>query len=297
MLLSLEGLDESRLFALLMEQFGAGDGRLDFVPVGEDSWCYRLDDLWVSVRRDLRGHVPDSYRAARLLADSGLDCVLAPLAGLDGEVSHRVDGLPVVVFPYVESVPVDVAVPTRDEIDSIIAQLGKVHRTGVPLDLAAEDFSVPFESDVVEALAAAERKTADAGPFDARMRALLRTHRDTIDVIREEIAVAGRMCAASPEPYVLTHGEPGAPNILRAGDRFLFADWGEAMWGPAERDWFHILRTLGTAPPCRPEFLHFYDLRWQLNEISEYAAIFLSEHVRDAETEAMWKRLMQYLPE
>jgi len=297
MLLPPNGLDNAALISMLGAQFGITGGSLEFCPLGEDSWSYRLNDFWVSVRRDLRGHAPASYEAARLLADAGLDCVLAPLAGSDGKVSHDVGGFPVVVFPYVQGTPLNTATLDEGDLDTVIGLMRRIHQADVPCGLPAETYELSFESELVDALAVIEGAAPDTGPYGARAHALLRRNHETVAAMMRELSQVGRRCAASDEPMVITHGEPGAPNILRTADSFLFADWGEAMWGPAERDWFHFARTLGRAPACRPDFLFFYDLRWRLNEISEYAAIFFSEHADDAEAQAMWGRLAAYLPE
>ncbi|OAR27666.1 hypothetical protein A8W25_01220 [Streptomyces sp. ERV7] len=282
---------------MLNEQFDISGGALEFQPLGEDSWSYRLDDLWVSVRRDLRGHAPASYEAARLLADAGLNCVLAPLAGADGGVSHRVGDFPVVVFPYVSGMPLDTATLSKSDLDTVIGLMRSIHRVDISRDLPAEDYGLSFESDLFDALTVAEGKAPDTGPYGARAHALLRRHYTAVTATYEELTGVGRRCAESDVPLVITHGEPGAPNILRTADSFLFADWGEAMWGPAERDWFHFARTLGRAPSCRPDFLRFYEMRWRLNEIAEYAAIFFAEHADDREMKAMWRRMVNYLPE
>ncbi|MFI9322631.1 aminoglycoside phosphotransferase family protein [Kitasatospora aureofaciens] len=296
-LLSLECLDGRELVGMAREQFGASGESLEFVPLGEDSWSYRLGDLWVSVRRDLRGHFPASYEAARIMKDAGLDFVLAPLRGLDGKVSHTIGGFPVVVFPYVSAVSVDTISLLDHEVDELVRMMGQVHGTLVSGDLPREDYRISFAEDIAEALAAVRRPAPSGGPFGIRMHALLRKHAEAIAGMVAELDRIGEECAASDDPFVITHGEPGAPNILRGEDGFLFADWGEMMWGPAERDWFHFARTLGRTPRCRPQFMRFYELRWALNEISEYAGIFLGEHADDAETQAMWRRLLNYLPE
>lgn len=104
----LAGFDEADLVAVVRTQYGESSDRLEFEPVGEDSWCYRLGELWVSLRRDLRGHFPAAYRAANLLWQEGNESVLAPLTGADGNVVRIVGGYPVVVFPHVVATPVAV---------------------------------------------------------------------------------------------------------------------------------------------------------------------------------------------
>lgn len=291
-----EDLDHEELMALIEDQFGVA-ASLEFVPIGEDSWCYRLGELWVSVRRDLRGHVPHAYEAAAVLRRSGLDFVLAPLRGRDGRVTRRVSGFPVVVFPYVPASPIEDSPPPRSEVDAVVDMLTRVHHANVPATVPTETYALPFEADVDRALELSECDALDTGLFGEPLRRLLRAHRAYLSELRAEFHELARTCAAAKEPPVLTHGEPIPSNILRHGDDLLLADWGDAMWGPPERDWSHVIRTLGADPPCRPEFRRLYDVRWILSEVAEYAMALGTPHTGDADDHAMWRRLLRYLPE
>lgn len=290
MLLPLTGLDERELRAELEGHYGAPAGPLEFVPVGEDGWHYRLGDLWISVRRDLRGHLPEAYQAAEILRRSGLGFVIAPLPGADGRVSRMVSGYPVVVFPHL---PVS-AVESLDAagLAAIVDLLARVHQSMVGVSLPVETYDLPFAEDVMWALDIASGRAPDAGPYSRLLHELIRAHRARITELYAEFGELSRKCAASDIPLVLTHGEPGIGNVLKGAAGFLLADWGELMWGPAERDWFHLVRSFGSAPPCRPEFLRFYQIRWYFNEFTEYATRFFRSHAGDADDAMMWNNLL-----
>ena len=297
MLTPLTGLDEPDLVRFLREQFGAPGERPVFVPAGEDSWAYRTDHLWVSVRRDLRGHVPAAYAAAYDLHRAGLDFVVAPLAGRDGAVVHQVQGFPVVVFRYLDAEPLTAVDAADRPAGEVCRLLDAVHASPPPAGLPVEDYRPPFLAELSWALAAPVPRD---GPYGRRLDALLRAHAGAIATARQEFGDLARSCERSRRPTVLTHGEPSAQNVLRAGTGLLLVDWGAAMLGPPERDWFHVRRTLGPAtagPDCDPKFLRCYELRWFLSEITEYAVRFRHDHGGDAEDAAMWSRLVTYLPE
>jgi spectinomycin phosphotransferase len=296
MLLPLQDLDKQALLKMLEAEFDAVGRDLTFCPLGEDSWSYRFGDLWVSVRRDLRGHCPAAYEAATLLRESGYDFVLAPLRGSDGEVCHSVGGRPVVVYPYVPAEPLS-AVGTDVDIRDVIRLMDRIHRAAPQLSLPEETFRLSFHGDLLQALSRAESDAADGGPFGSRVCRLLRLHRRRIEDALAQWQETAAACTAAEDSFVLTHGEPSAPNILLYEGRLLFADWGAAMRGPAERDWFHFRRTLGSAPDGRPLFFRFYELRWFLSEVTEYAVRFLGEHQGDDEDVAMWGKLRHYLPQ
>lgn len=297
MLLPPTGFDEDELLRLMRKQFAVRGGHFEFFPLGEDSWSYRLGRYWISVRRDLRGHVPIAYRVARLLRNSGLPFVVAPLEGADGSVVYRVDGFPVVVFPYLPVMQVASSTLSDQELYRVIAMISEVHRAKLAADLPEEDYRLSFDDDLVRALACASGRSPNSGPYGARLHRLLRHHRKQISSWRAQLTQLASSCRATAGMPVLTHGEPSAQNILRLGDTFMLADWGGTQWGPPERDWFHVVRTLRDGPPCRPAFLSFYEMRWMLSEIAEYSSHFLAPHVGDAVDHAMWEQLLHYLPE
>ncbi len=299
-LLPPDHVDSEELRKAVVAGYGRDGGTLEFQPLGEDSWAFRCADLWISVRRDLRGHVPGAYEAVAQLHDAGLTRVLAPLKGTDGTVVTSVNGAPVVVFPLVEAVQTDPAGVTDEEFAEIVATIRQVHAAHVTAELPTEAFTLGFAADLEAVLDFADGPAPDSPGLPERSHRLLRTHRVRLAELCAERAELTARCATDPDllgSFGLTHGEPSAPNVLRTADGFLLADWGGAMWGPPERDWFHVLRTFGQAPACRPEVLRFYEIRWILSEISEYATIFRQAPAENRETEAMWQRLTRYLPE
>jgi spectinomycin phosphotransferase len=298
MLCQPQGLDHRTLLKTIKEQYGSDVDALEFVPLGEDSWAYRAGNLWISVRRDLRGHVPAAYEAAVQLYRSGLDFILAPLPGKDARVVRRIADFPIVVFPYLEVRPLsDTGVSTR-EVARVIEMLASVHHSTVTVQLPVETYQLSFADDLDRVAAVPDGPLRDNGPYASRLYRLLTLHRQYVADLRSEfaeLATAARETAT--RLHVLTHGEPIASNILRYRDRLLVTDWGDAMWAPPERDWSHVTRTIGAKPPGRPSFRRLYDIRWILSEIAEYASILLDTHADHADADAMWKRLVRYLPE
>ncbi|MBT2899215.1 aminoglycoside phosphotransferase family protein [Streptomyces sp. McG3] len=276
---------------------------LEFFPLGEDSWSYRCGPLWISVRRDLDGHFPGAYEVSLLLSESGKDYVLAPLTGRNGRVVHRIADFPVVVFPYVESATTPPAPPTQEQLVLLTSRLAEVHAfeppASRPVDVPVEDFRFPFENDLDKALQTAlNGEAAGCGPYVGPLAERVDRCRDFLAALREEAARVADECAARwhGERPALTHGDPSLANVL-FGKGVDIIDWGGAMWAPPERDWAALNRVFGTAPRSRPEFLRFYELRWHLAEIAEYAMRFTGPHTGDADDDAMWERLTRYLPE
>lgn len=302
MLNPIDELKLADLLSLVRQQFvsylDAEPGLPVFVPLGEDSWSYRISSLWVSVRRDLQGHVPAAYAAASELYSRGLSFVLGPLPGLNGQVVNKLGGFPIVVFPYIECEPLlSAQAPTDAEVSQVIAQLNQVHLSDTTMDLPIEKYHCPFFEKLSLSLALAVRRDPDTGPFSAELHKLIARNFTRIRELMAEFQEIAALCIASRTRHVLTHGEPSAGNFLRSKSGLLLADWGAAMWGPPERDWYHVNRTIGRVGLCRPQFERFYELRWILGEICEYVAHFCESHCGIEDDYAMWSRLMRYMPD
>ena len=297
-------VDRKNVFEMMIREFG-GDtasrgslGPLEFIPLGEDSWSYRCGEYWVSVRRDLGGHFPAAYESARLLRESGKEFILAPLRGKGGRVVHRVDGFPVVVFPYLErAARGDIGCPTTSQLEVMVRKLDELHRCVLPVELPVEDFRLPFEEDLEKALRTAVSGDSDVGRMSRDLHRLIIARWDHIAEQRRQIAEMAAACSEiwrDRSPRAITHGDPGRANVLLDGD-VLILDWGGLMWSPPERDWSAISRSFGIALRGRAEMLRFYQLRWTLSEIAEYTTRFVELHTGDADDQAMWQRLVEHV--
>lgn len=290
------GVSTAGLSGILREFYDQPDVQIDFVPLGEDSWCYRSADLWVSLRRDIDGHVPEAYLGACELAGSGLDYVLAPIPGSDGQVVRDFAGYPLVVFPFRHVQQIDADSPlTMVEREVVLEQLRQLQTASVTTRLPTEDFSLPFERRLSDARARLAQGVS-RGPFSRRAEALADRHADRIDRWCREIDEVARRCRRTDHQFVLSHGDPSGANFLRSGSDLLLADWGALRWAPRERDTFHLTRTLGFPSDGRADFTRFYELRWALSEVAEYLEVFSSDHVGTVNDQAMWGRLLRYLP-
>jgi spectinomycin phosphotransferase len=286
-------IDVRRLRDALAEQYPGPATDPVFQPLGLDSWCYRWGDLWVSVRRDLLGHVPAAYAGAAWLRAAGLEFVLAPLAGADGRVVRAIGGFPVVVFPYLPVRQVDDGL-TPGEASEMAEMLRRLHAHPVPPGLPVEDFTLPFDRLLMAALDRAV--SADStGPFGAALRRLIAAHRTRVLELRTEAAErATRLPGGAP--YVVTHGDLNVENVLRCDGRLLLADWGSAAAAPAERDGFHLRRIFGIGGGDA-DLLRFYDLWWQLSEIADYTDILALADTDDAHTRGAWAALLELCPD
>lgn len=291
-------LDRKEIASLMWREFGAPPATLAFQPVGEDSWCFRYGEYWLSLRRDLRGHFPLAYAMASALRDQGLGFVLAPLAAPDGKIVRKLSCGNLIVYPYLELQTCEDMPLTSSEASMLVDMFEAVHASR-PLDgLPEEDFGVSFLEDIDAAIAAAERaQPVQNGPISGRLHRLLQHNLPKLTDLRARYFRLSEVCRAASGPWCITHGEPIAANIVRHQGTLMVCDWGDAALGPPERDWAHLRRTTCARPRGRSRFMEFYETRWQLSEIAEYASILLAPHAGSSDDEAMYLRLTRYLPD
>ena len=286
-------IDVSAVVDLLSGQYGYHGRDPEFLPLGADSWCFRAESLWVSVRRDREGHVPEAYEAAVELDEQGCDFVLAPLRGADGRVVHHAGRHPVVVAPFRSGETLHAqSVGDNEAVAAILAEL---HAASVAVRLPREDYRFPFRRELEDALSIARAQDTHAGPYSGRVQRLVRAHRSYLEAIIEEADTIAEQCRTDVAPLVLTHGEPNG-NILRAADGHLdLFDWGSLALGPPERDWWDF-EHLPAAVVVRPRYRRFYELRWILGEVAEYVWRFVHAHGGDSDDEWMFEELCMYFP-
>jgi spectinomycin phosphotransferase len=281
-------IDLRALHDLLVAEYGAdASTALEFVPVGGDSWCFRADDLWVSVRRDRAGHERAGYEAARALADDGADFLLAPVRRRGGRVVHEVGGRPVVVLPHLEVVPV-----FADRVDDLVGVVSRLHACTRPGALEAETFDIFYEDELRAALAAADAGTV-AGPFSARTLELVRRERTRIDAAHSRLRELQAECRSlDRDEFVVTHGEPDGNALETADGRVLLGDVGTLLLGPPERDLWSF--DVGNRCRVRDDVVAFYRRWFALGEVAEYVDRFMQPHPGDAADADKWHWLVEF---
>jgi spectinomycin phosphotransferase len=178
---------------------------------------------------------------------------------------------------------------------TVVAMLAELHGA-----TAAAGPAVPalgFELPAVGQLEAALRELDEpwsGGPLSEAARAALR---EAATGLNELLALAGRLRADAltrAGGWVVTHGEPHAGNVMRAGDGARLVDWDTVALGPPERDLWMLVagggedaaslyhRLTGTRPD--PAALDFFRLTWDLKDLGEYLYVLRGPHEENDDT-------------
>lgn len=296
MLVEPHNIAADELGRYIKKRYKQGHEQPVFIAAGLDSWNYRMGDLWISLRRDLRGHHPLAYETAHFLGTSGAVKVISPIKDIYGGVTNSFRGYPVVVFPFIEHETMEEVSITESDSSQIISLLSSLHAAKVSNALPSENFELSFIQDLHSIFEYADSPPNNTGPFHITVYDLLKRDIDGVHKALSRFHVLADFCRADPKEFVLTHGEPILSNIIRLpnGELYLI-DLGDLLWAPSERDWSHIQNCIKSCPDQRPAFKELYDLKWILSEIAEYATILMQDHTGTKDDIAMLDKLDYYL--
>jgi spectinomycin phosphotransferase len=281
----------------------ATDGTRSFVTVDDLEADFRTtpdtDSAFVALER--------AFRTANVLSDSGsLEFVLAPLPDREGKVIQRLsDRYAVTVSPFIDGTSSEWgAYDKPDDRRMMGALLGRLHAATdhVPSDLAGrEDFAVPSRAALLEALGDLDRNW-DFGPFAEPTRELLQSSGDELERRVQKYDALVTAVRKSPDPWVVTHGEPHRANLIRdLHGAVRLIDWDTTLVAPKERDLWMVLdeeltgwdeyRDVSGAAPLRHEALQLYRWWWDLADITIFVAGFRRPHERTEDSVACWGHL------
>lgn len=305
-------LDEGVLFDALRAGWGFAATSVRYAAVGFGShhWvatdragerCFvTVDDLAkVRVGGDpdiMFARLEAAFGTARALRDGGLEFVVAAEPDAEGRVLRRLSsGFSIAVFPFLEAqTPTAEEWRSDEERRAVIGLLGRLHRaTAVAEGIAHRDaFTLPCRSDLTAALDELDQLWR-GGPFSEPARLLLVRIRPELAAALELYDELVATVQADTTPWVITHGEPHAANVMWTADGPKLIDWDTTMVAPAARDLWML--EPAEPPPSRAEpALMLYRLWWDLAEIADYTAGFRRPHDTTDDTVASWNNLEHF---
>ena len=252
-----------------------GDGTRAFATV---------DDLdaktWLGDTRDEAfAGLRDAFGAAVALRDAGLEFVVAPL----GEPARRIDDrYTVALFPFVEGRRGTWGDADPAEAARVVSLLAELHGASVPVRAAG--LELPGRDRIESALTAKDTAWT-GGPLAEPAREAIAANADNVAAL---LTRADRLAAAVDGGWVVTHGEPHAGDVMRAGARRLLVDWDTVALAPPERDLWLVLddadgelaAAYADAAGRRvdPTALEFFRRLWDLKDLAEWLNVLRAPH-------------------
>ncbi|MEU8317927.1 phosphotransferase [Nonomuraea sp. NPDC048881] len=230
-----------------------------------------------------------------------LKFVVAPVPDLDGGALLRplAARYALSVFPFVDGVTGGFDdEPAEHDRAQVIDLLAELHGTSPPPSTPSRPLQPAGRAALERALAETGRPWT-GGPYAERARALLDRHAGTLHARLRDF---DRGCRDLGPP-VVTHGEPHPGNVLRHEGRCLLIDWDTVGLAVPERDLWLVARTPGdlaryaaaTGRTPDPAALALYRLRWSLDDVAQYVALFRAPHGNTRDAELSWHFLTRTL--
>ncbi len=272
-------------------------------------WFVTVDDLADRLRspadtRDAAcGRLRSALKTARVLADTGVSFVVAPVSTADGGILRRIGGAyAIAVYPFVAGRVREFgdALSTADR-RAVLPLITAVHNAPASVRRHAQpdDFLLPG-GDVLRRALDELAVRWDGGPYGERARRLLvRQARPLERLLRYRDQLAGQ-ARSQPERMVLTHGEPHPGNLIQAVSQWMLVDWDTTLVAPPERDLWVLDPADGsvtdayhraTGREISPPMLDLYRLTWELSDVVSFVTRFRREHGDTAEDRAHWEIL------
>jgi spectinomycin phosphotransferase len=303
---------------------------IDYVPEGGGSHHWKVmddagqphfvtvDDLddkdWMGDTRDavFDGLARALGTAAALRDDVGLEFVVAPRAGRDGELLHRVDdGYTVSVFPFLQGRSYPFGPYTdRGLRDGALDMLIALHQSTTAVRARAPHHVPRFGgARDLHAFLADPHGPWEGGPFSEPARQLLASHTADLTELTTGFDRLVDLTAPARADPVITHGEPHPGNVMSVAGRLFLIDWDTAALAAPERDLSLIAVTAGegigryeeaTGRRIDPAVITLYRLRWYLDDLASAVRLFRHPHRDTADTRRWWDGLeprVEQLPE
>lgn len=267
----------------------ARDGSARFVTVDElDARRDRAEEPRAVVLQRLAG----ALGAARALADSGDEYVVAPARGEDGSLLAPVtDAFTAAVYPLVEGERFPWGHPmSAQHRAALLDMVVRVHAapSGVRDRAPADDYAVQHRDGLEASLReGAEGGAGSTGPYAAQVAHLVADHATALRAALATYDGLVEEARRTDTALVLTHGEPHPGNTMRTAGGWCLVDWDTARVAPPERDLWsmdpgdgsvHEAYVAATGRALRPAVLELYRRRWDLTDVAVDVARFRRPH-------------------
>ena len=312
-----DGLTEHDLVDVLHRRWGIDAEELRYAPVGWGShhWVLtardgsarfltvdELDarrDSAAEPRHEVLARLSSAFGAARALADTGSDLVVAPTAAEDGSL----------MAPVTDRFA---AASTRSSRARASRGVTRCRRsTGPrcwtwssrctprpPMCGTARRWTTTRSSTATRSRRRWARvvRRSSTGPYAARVARLVADHamalRAALTTYDDLVGRAKRRTDTADNAVVLTHGEPHPGNTMRTADGWRLIDWDTARVAPPERDLWsmdpgdgsvHDAYVAATGRELSPAVLELYRRCWDLSDVAVDVARFRRPHRGDDE--------------
>jgi len=270
-----------------------------------------VDDLdqkrWLGDTRDTACEaLGRAFDTAIALRSAGLEFVVTSIPTRHGESLRRIaQRHTVALFPFVDGRAGRWGPYEPGDREAVVSMLAELHRT-TPV-VASVVRNVGLELAGRRRLEAALREVNESwsgGPLSEPARQAFSSHAADM---AEFLSLAECLAAGVERRgagWVVTHGEPHAGNVMRAGTSHVLVDWDTVALAPRERDLWWLADEPDdiaayadmTGHEIDHEALDFFRLTWDLNDVAEYLNVLRAPHVENEDTLDAYEGVTRCMP-
>lgn len=290
---------------------GAGSYHWVVVDAAETRRFVTVDDLdqkrWLGETRDIAyealGHAFDTAVA---LQNAGLQFVVAPVPTSEGDSVRRVGQRhTVALFPFVDGRPGRWGAYEPGDRQVVVSMLAELHHTAPAFDSVVRTLGLELAGRrVLEAALREANEAWSGGPLSEPARQAFSAHAADLAAF---LSLADRLAAAVESraaAWVVTHGEPHAGNVMRAGSGHVLVDWDTVALAPRERDLWWLADEADdlaayaemTRHRIDLEAVDFFRLAWDLDDVAAYVDVLRSPHVENEDMLDAYEGITRCMP-
>jgi Phosphotransferase enzyme family len=243
--------------------------------------------------------------ALSLRRDEGLDFVIAPVPAVGGEVVRRLSArYSLAVCPYLaDCEPGHEGAFAAADRPAVLRLLTQLHRARPQVAPQRCDLELQ-NADGLRAAMASTGEPWSGGPYGEPARALLARHAAGVTELMAAYSELARQVRSQSNRFVVTHGEPGAWNVLKTPAGFVIVDWDFVRLAPPERDLWDLAEadpavlaayTEATGSDIDDAALALFRMWYEFSEIAGYIDLFRGVHHDTEDAAVSWQNLEFFL--
>jgi spectinomycin phosphotransferase len=314
-----EDVETSVLLGVLADCWGFDVDSAEYAPVGFGSYHWvvndpketrafvTVDDLdlkpWLGATRESAfDGLRRAFDTAATLRDGGLGFVVAPIPTSRGETVRRLGPRhTIALFPFVDGQAGRYGHYDPGQRAAVLTMLAKLHPSNTCgcFGGAHHRPRLPGRRHLEAGLQELDR-TWLGGPFSEPARQALAGHASDLAELLALADCLSADVASRRSEWVVTHGEPHAVNVMRAGESHVLVDWDTVALAPPERDlWMVVSDTADVATIYADATGHqldqvavnFFRLTWDLKDLATYIQVLRSPHSDSEDTAKAYEGL------
>lgn len=262
-----QSLSPQYIIDCLNTNYGIAVNTLKFLPLGADmnASVYKAetrDGLSYFVKLKY-GHYDDiSVAILALLQASGIQQIIPPIKTINGELTQRINGFTLVVYPFVDGRNGFCDNLTDNQWVALGKVLRQVHEFETPPSIKERIRKEIYSSKWREAARSLDTHINGnlAGDETAlKLQAFMKEHRAVIHRLVNRAECLSRMIQKQSPQFMLCHSDIHGGNVLIDGKGAIYiVDWDEPIMAPKERDLMFIGGGVANTwnNPCEVEFFY-----------------------------------------